>query len=417
VPWPPWQCFFLGASPDARTGDASRHDQEWKRYIDDNSIRWPIGSRALGNEGIGGVVRETAGSIGYVELGYASKQGLTMGLVRNPAGKFVKASSESVAAASKREVTYLAECMHLATSEVCTRLPYIQLPSDAYAITGDIWLVFSKNPANKTKALSTLDFAKWFLLESKGSKTNWTPLPKEIASESLAAIDEQRIHLSNTKKETSQKSATPIATLEHKSVGVGVDGKPALSPAEPVPPSPLKTDRIQSSDCVPVDLETFEFSSDERQAVMEAGIGLSMLIQLGVPNSVSLAFRDIFPESSCTRNDVIISSDSVENSGSECSDKYPAQHGPVRSVVIRFPASIKENLARSSGTVGISFTDTTLSPSLELLDVSGGSIGVEPVEKIDMLMTDGRPELRVSGTGLLCVRIIYPRPHEPSRSH
>src|SRR5580693_7184229 len=230
VPWPPWQCFFLGASPDARTGDASRHDQEWKRYIDDNSIRWPIGSRALGNEGIGGVVRETAGSIGYVELGYASKQGLTMGLVRNPAGKFVKASSESVAAASKREVTYLAECMHLATSEVCTRLPYIQLPSDAYAITGDIWLVFSKNPANKTKALSTLDFAKWFLLESKGSKTNWTPLPKEIASESLAAIDEQRIHLSNTKKETSQKSATPIATLEHKSVGVGVDGKPALSP-------------------------------------------------------------------------------------------------------------------------------------------------------------------------------------------
>jgi hypothetical protein len=25
APWLPWRCFFLGASPDARTGDASRH--------------------------------------------------------------------------------------------------------------------------------------------------------------------------------------------------------------------------------------------------------------------------------------------------------------------------------------------------------------------------------------------------------
>ena len=65
------------------------------------SLDWPVGLGAKGNEGVSGLVKQTPGSIGYVELVYALQNKMPAAMLKNKAGNFVAASlqSSSVAAA------------------------------------------------------------------------------------------------------------------------------------------------------------------------------------------------------------------------------------------------------------------------------------------------------------------------------
>ena len=58
--------------------------------------KWPSGKGAEGNEGVASLVRETPGSIGYVEYIYAITEHMTYGSVRNSAGRFVSPDLESI---------------------------------------------------------------------------------------------------------------------------------------------------------------------------------------------------------------------------------------------------------------------------------------------------------------------------------
>ncbi|GGJ30329.1 phosphate ABC transporter substrate-binding protein PstS [Deinococcus roseus] len=55
---------------------------------------------AKGNDGVTAVVKQTPGAIGYVELLYAEQNHLSYALIENKAGRFIDASSRSVAAAA-----------------------------------------------------------------------------------------------------------------------------------------------------------------------------------------------------------------------------------------------------------------------------------------------------------------------------
>ena len=66
---------------------------EWKQKVGvATSVNWPIGVGGKGNEGVAGLVKQTPGSIGYVELIYALQNKISYGTVQNTAGEFVKAS-------------------------------------------------------------------------------------------------------------------------------------------------------------------------------------------------------------------------------------------------------------------------------------------------------------------------------------
>ncbi|MGC2698282.1 MAG: phosphate ABC transporter substrate-binding protein PstS, partial [Candidatus Angelobacter sp.] len=79
----------------------SKVSPEWKSKVGKGtSVNWPVGLGGKGNEGVAGMVKQTEGSIGYVELIYAISNNMSYGSVQNPAGSFVKASLESVTAAA-----------------------------------------------------------------------------------------------------------------------------------------------------------------------------------------------------------------------------------------------------------------------------------------------------------------------------
>lgn len=63
------------------------------------SIKWPVGVGGKGNEGVAGTIRNTPGSIGYVNTGFVKANNLQASAVQNKAGKFVLPSAKSGAAA------------------------------------------------------------------------------------------------------------------------------------------------------------------------------------------------------------------------------------------------------------------------------------------------------------------------------
>src|SRR5207302_3988148 len=83
------------------TSFLSEVSREWSDKVGrGTAVEWPAGIGGKGNEGVAGVVKETPGAIGYVELIYALQNNIPYGAVKNKAGTYLKASLESVTAAA-----------------------------------------------------------------------------------------------------------------------------------------------------------------------------------------------------------------------------------------------------------------------------------------------------------------------------
>ena len=83
----------------------SKVSPEWARRVGaSTSVDWPVGLGGKGNEGVAGLVRQTPGSLGYVELIYALQNQLPYGSVRNASGRFILADLRSASLAAQVEI-------------------------------------------------------------------------------------------------------------------------------------------------------------------------------------------------------------------------------------------------------------------------------------------------------------------------
>src|ERR1700731_2648590 len=79
----------------------SKVSADWQSKVGKNtSVNWPVGLGGKGNEGVAGLIKQTPNSLGYIELIYAVQNSISYGMVKNGAGKFVKASWAGVPAAA-----------------------------------------------------------------------------------------------------------------------------------------------------------------------------------------------------------------------------------------------------------------------------------------------------------------------------
>ena len=64
---------------------------DWKEKVGaGTALNWPVGLGAKGNPGVAGLVKQTPGSLGYVELIYALQNKMPYGDLRNKKGKICK---------------------------------------------------------------------------------------------------------------------------------------------------------------------------------------------------------------------------------------------------------------------------------------------------------------------------------------
>jgi phosphate transport system substrate-binding protein len=148
---------------------------EWKEKVGNNtSVNWPIGLGGKGNDGVAGLVKQTEGSIGYVELAYAVQNKLPYGSLKNKAGNFVDANFNTVTAAAASAIKNMPEDLRAIITDSDGK--------DAYPISGFTWLLVYKNMKDASKAAALVKFLKWAMEkgESYASDLYYAPLPKQV---------------------------------------------------------------------------------------------------------------------------------------------------------------------------------------------------------------------------------------------
>lgn len=74
---------------------------DWKSSVGaGKSVSWPTGVGGKGNEGVSGMITQTRGSIGYIELVYAVQTGIPFASLKNASGEFIAPSLASSSAAA-----------------------------------------------------------------------------------------------------------------------------------------------------------------------------------------------------------------------------------------------------------------------------------------------------------------------------
>jgi phosphate transport system substrate-binding protein len=153
---------------------------DWKLKVGKGtSVNWPVGIGGKGNEGVAGIVKQTPGAIGYVELSYAVKNNLPYASIQNKSGNFIEPSIDSTSAAATG-----------ATIPSDFRVSLVNSSNaQAYPIAGFTWLLIYKNQEDATKGKALVDFIKWAVHDGQqyAAPLLYAPLPADV----VAMIDKK----------------------------------------------------------------------------------------------------------------------------------------------------------------------------------------------------------------------------------
>ncbi|MGB0722762.1 MAG: phosphate ABC transporter substrate-binding protein PstS [Gammaproteobacteria bacterium] len=166
------------------TGHLSRINAAFKDTVGQaKAPQWPKSDRivkAPKNDGITATIKQTPGSIGYIEYGYAKLTKTPTAILENKAGNFIAAGPEggaaAVASAEFPEGT-------LPGSDVPDLRAFIYDPAgaDAYPIASMTWLLIpQKQDPAKAKALR--DLVKYCVTDGQkiADAMGYIPLPKNV---------------------------------------------------------------------------------------------------------------------------------------------------------------------------------------------------------------------------------------------
>jgi phosphate transport system substrate-binding protein len=160
----------------------SKVSDDWKNRVGKGtSVQWPVGLGGKGNEGVSGLVKQTPGSIGYVELIYAVQNVITFGKVQNASGKFVKADLAGVTAAAAAAKDMPEDFRVSITNEPGPTV---------YPISSFTWLLIPAQISDATKRDAIKGFLKWMLTDGQGYAEGlaYARLPKSVVDKEMKAI-------------------------------------------------------------------------------------------------------------------------------------------------------------------------------------------------------------------------------------
>ena len=156
----------------------SKVSPEWKAKVGEGtSVQWPTGIGGKGNEGVAAYVKQIKGSIGYVELAYATENAMSYAQMRNAAGQWVQPSIASFQAAAAAADWANAKDFGV----VITDAP----GADAWPIAATNFILMYKQPKDPMRSKAALDFFRWALRDGGGTaqSLNYVPLPPALVAQ------------------------------------------------------------------------------------------------------------------------------------------------------------------------------------------------------------------------------------------
>jgi len=139
-------------------------------------LAWPVGLGGKGNDGVTGLVKQTPGSIGYVELAYAVQNKLPFATIKNKDGQWVAPSLESVSDAAAGTVKTLPK-------NTDYRISIVNAPGKgSYPICSFTWLLVYKTQTDPVKGKKLVDFLNWYMKKGGSAAKDllYAPLPSEM---------------------------------------------------------------------------------------------------------------------------------------------------------------------------------------------------------------------------------------------
>ncbi|NLE11935.1 MAG: phosphate ABC transporter substrate-binding protein PstS [Actinobacteria bacterium] len=164
------------------TGYLAQVSSEWADTVGGGKeVQWPVGIGGQGNDGVAAVVQQQAGSIGYVELSYATESGLTMATLQNQAGNFIIPSLESTSAAAVG--VEFPEDLRFSVSN--------STGEQAYPIVGATWILVYEKMKDAAKVDALKAWLTWSLNEGTAiaEELGYAPLSEELKALALAKIE------------------------------------------------------------------------------------------------------------------------------------------------------------------------------------------------------------------------------------
>ncbi len=165
------------------TNYLSAVNPEWKSKVGaGKSVDWPVGTGAPKNDGVATIVQQTKGGIGYNELAYAVKNGMSFAQVKNASGAFITPSIDSTAAAVASKAADLKK-------DPLT--PIVNSSAkDAYPICGFTYVLVNTAPKDAAKGKALVDFLNWSVDAGQPmiKDLQYAPLPKDIVDMDKQAL-------------------------------------------------------------------------------------------------------------------------------------------------------------------------------------------------------------------------------------
>lgn len=154
----------------------SKVSPQWSRQVGKGtSVNWPVGLGGKGNEGVTQQVKQSPGTIGYVELIYALSNKLPSAKIRNASGSLVQPTLKSVAAAAAGAQL---------PPKTDFRVSITNAPGpESYPISSFTWLLIRKDDPDTARAKTIGEFVGW-MLEPAGQRMaadlHYAPLPVPV---------------------------------------------------------------------------------------------------------------------------------------------------------------------------------------------------------------------------------------------
>jgi phosphate ABC transporter, phosphate-binding protein len=136
-----------------------------------SSINWPAGLGGKGNEGVAGLIKQTPGAIGYIELAYAIQNKMAFAAIQNKSGNFITPSVASTSAAGNIQLPADAK-VSLTNTDA----------KDGYPISGFTWALLYKeqnyNNRSQDRATKLVKLLWWNVHEGQQycEGLNYAPL-------------------------------------------------------------------------------------------------------------------------------------------------------------------------------------------------------------------------------------------------
>lgn len=164
----------------------SKVSSEWKNEVGaGKAVNFPVGIGGKGNEGVAGQVKQLPGSIGYVELAYATTNNLAYAQLRNKEGNFTAPSLEAASSAAAGAIADMPKDTRVSIVDPAGK--------DAYGIVGFSWILVNEKYEDEDLKNELLDLVKWMYRDGQqyASNLHYAPIPEEIAQlndENLKAV-------------------------------------------------------------------------------------------------------------------------------------------------------------------------------------------------------------------------------------